>query len=40
LQKLAARPINFQATANFILYTRDVLFDAPYYTVIEAEKVS
>jgi hypothetical protein len=40
LQKLAGRPVNFQATANFILYSRDVLFDEPYYTVIEAEKVS
>ena len=40
LQKLAERPVNFQATANFILYTRDVLFDEPYYTVIEPEKVS
>ncbi|HZE64477.1 MAG TPA: hypothetical protein VE056_11380 [Pyrinomonadaceae bacterium] len=40
LQKLAERPVNFQATANFILYTRDVLFDAPFYTVLEAEKVS
>jgi len=39
LQKLAERPVNFQATANFILYTRDVLFDEPYYTVIEPEKV-
>jgi hypothetical protein len=40
LQKLAERPINFQATANFILYTRDVLFDEPYCTVIEPEKTS
>jgi len=40
LQKLAERPVNFQATANFILFTRDVLFDEPYYTVIEPEKSS
>jgi hypothetical protein len=40
LQKLAGRPVNFQATSNFILYSRDVLFDEPFYTVIEAEKVS
>jgi hypothetical protein len=40
LQKLTERPINFQATANFILYTRDVLFDEPYCTVIEPEKTS
>ena len=40
LQKIAQRPVNFQATANLILFTRDVLFDEPYYTVFEAEKVS
>ena len=38
LQKLAQRPVNFQATANLVLYARDVLFDEPYYTVIEARK--
>ncbi len=37
LQKLAGRPVNFQATSNLILYARDVLFDEPYCTVIEAE---
>ncbi len=40
LQKLATRPVNFQATSNFILYSRDVLFDEPYCTVIEAQKSS
>ena len=40
LQNLAQRPVNFQATANLILYARDVLFDEPYYTVIEPEKSS
>jgi hypothetical protein len=38
LQKIAARPVNFQATSNFILFSRDVLFDEPYYTAIEAQK--
>lgn len=38
LQKLAGRPVNFQATSNFILFSRDVLFDEPYYTAIEAQK--
>lgn len=37
LQKLAGRPVAFQATSNFILYSRDVLFDEPYCTVIEAQ---
>jgi hypothetical protein len=38
LQKLAGRPVNFQATANLILFARDVLFDEPYLTLIEAGK--
>ena len=37
LQKLVGRPVNFQATANLVLYARDVLFDEPYFTVIQAE---
>lgn len=37
VQKLVGRPVNFQATANLVLYARDVLFDEPYFTVIEAE---
>ncbi len=40
LQKLAERPVNFQATANFILFSRDVLFDEPYYTLVEAQETS
>lgn len=38
LQRLAGRPVNFQATANIILYSRDVLFDEPYCIIIEAPK--
>jgi hypothetical protein len=38
LQKLAGRPVNFQATSNFILFSRDVLFNEPYYTFVEAQK--
>ena len=40
LQKLAGRPVNFQATSNVILYARDVLFDEPYCMVMEAQKAS
>ena len=36
LQQLVGRPVNFQATANLVLYGRDVLFGEPYFTVIEA----
>jgi hypothetical protein len=40
LQELARRPVNFQATSNMILFARDVLFDQPYFTLIEAEEDS
>jgi hypothetical protein len=35
LQQVAKRPVNFQATANIILFGRDVLFDEPYFVIIE-----
>jgi hypothetical protein len=38
LQKLAGRPVAFQATSNVILYARDVLFDEPYCMVVEEQK--
>jgi hypothetical protein len=40
LQSLVKRPVNFQATANIILFGRDVLFDEPYFIIIEAGKES
>jgi hypothetical protein len=40
LQRLVKRPVNFQATANIILFGRDVLFDEPYFIIIEAGKES
>jgi hypothetical protein len=40
LQQMVGRPVNFQATSNLILFARDVLFDQPYYTLIEAEEES
>jgi hypothetical protein len=40
LQQMVGRPVNFQATANIVLFTRDVLFNQPYYTLIEADKVT
>ena len=36
LQKLAGRPVNFQATASLVLYGRDVLFGESYYVVVPA----
>jgi hypothetical protein len=38
LQKLAGRPVNFQATSNLILYARDVLFSEPYCMVVEGHE--
>lgn len=35
LQQVAERPVNFQATANIILFGRDVLFGEPYFVIIE-----
>jgi hypothetical protein len=40
LQKIAGRPVAFQATSNFILFSRDFLFAEPFCTVIEAKKAS
>jgi hypothetical protein len=35
LCKLAGRPVNLQASSNFVQFARDVLFDQPYFTLIE-----
>lgn len=40
LQQVVGRPVNFQATSNLILFARDVLFNQPYFTLIEAEEKS
>ena len=41
LSKLAGRPVNLQASSNFVQFARDVLFDQPYYTLIEpADEIS
>ena len=36
LQRVAGRPVNFQATNNLILFARDVLMGQPYFNIIEA----
>jgi hypothetical protein len=38
LQELVARPVNFQATSNLILFARDVLMNQPYFKIIEEEE--
>jgi hypothetical protein len=40
LQQMVARPVNFQATSNLILFARDVLFKEPYFKIIEETKNS
>jgi hypothetical protein len=36
LCKIAGRAVNIQATSSFVQYARDVLFDQPYYKLIDA----
>lgn len=40
LQRMVGRPVNIQATANFIMYARDVLFDQPYFMMIATDEGS
>jgi hypothetical protein len=35
LSRLAGRPVNLQATTNFVQFARDVIFDQPYARLIE-----
>lgn len=35
LCRLAGRPVNLQASTSLVQFIRDVLFDHPYYTLIE-----
>ena len=35
LCRLAGRPVNLQASIGLVQFARDVLFDQPYYTLIE-----
>jgi hypothetical protein len=37
LQEMVGRPVNIQATADFIMFIRDVLLGQPYYMIIEPE---
>ncbi len=38
LQEMVGRPVNIQATADFIMFVRDVLLGQPYYMIIETEE--
>jgi hypothetical protein len=35
LSRIARRPVNLQASIGLVQFARDVLFDQPYYTLIE-----
>ena len=37
LCELAGRPVNLQASTNLVQFARDVLFDQPYFTLIDNE---
>ena len=38
LQEMVGRPVNIQATADFIMFARDYLLGQPYYMIVEPEK--
>jgi hypothetical protein len=38
LCKIAGRPVNIQATSSLVQYARDVLFDQPYFKIIDADE--
>lgn len=38
LQRMVGRPVNIQATANFIMFVRDVLMGQPFYMIVEPEE--
>ncbi|GLC28404.1 hypothetical protein [Roseisolibacter agri] len=39
LCELAGRPVNIQATSDFVQYAREIVMDQPYFTILEkAEK--
>ncbi len=40
LQEMVGRPVNIQATANFIMFIRDVLLGQHYHMIVEAEETA
>lgn len=40
LQRMVGRPVNIQATRDFVLYVREQLFSQPYLTLIEKAETS
>ena len=40
LQEMVGRPVNIQATANFIMFVRDVLMNQPFYMIIQPKETA
>lgn len=38
LSSIAGRPVNIQATSDFVQYLRDIVMTQPYYTLVEKEE--
>ncbi len=38
LQEMVGRPVNIQATADFIMFARDVFLGQPYHMIVEPEE--
>ena len=37
LTKIVRRPVNIQATSDFVQYVRDIIMSQPYFTLVEKE---
>ena len=40
LQEMVGRPVNIQATANLVMFVRDVFLGQPFYMIIEPEETA
>lgn len=40
LQEMVGRPVNIQATANLVMFVRDVFLGQPYYMIVEPEETA
>lgn len=40
LQEMVGRPVNIQATANIVMFVRDVLMNQPYFMIVEPEETA
>lgn len=40
LQEMVGRPVNIQATANLVMFVRDVFLGQPYYMIVQPEETA